>query len=106
MEIRKSGVDVRLILLIGVFIASYCTRGRAQSCLPCDESLCKAVTCSHGVVKDYCGCCDECLKGPGEKCGNIDGTCVNGSRCYIKLEFGVSYIRFIQTPGLCEGMLA
>ena len=105
MEIRNPRLK---FILICFFLASCWTRGGvAQSCLPCNQEECSldATTCTHGVGKDVCGCCDECFKVPGEKCGGIHGICANGSRCYIKLEYGVSYIKFIQTPGVCEGII-
>ena len=94
------------MLLFIVFLTSHWSHGDAQSCLPCIASQCSldVSTCTHGAVKDYCGCCDECLKGPGEKCGGFFGSCANGSECIVRVGFGVSYILYVQTPGFCEGM--
>ncbi len=107
MEIRNPVVDARLpVIVLYILCLSTCwTRGGAQSCLTCIPSQCTVdeSACPYGFTKDYCGCCDECLKGPGEKCGGFFGKCADGSRCYVKLDFGISYILYVQTPGICEG---
>ncbi|KAA0203464.1 hypothetical protein HAZT_HAZT010688, partial [Hyalella azteca] len=58
-----------------------------MSCLRCAEYDCQPLppsTCQWGVGKDPCGCCDVCLKGPGEVCGgpwNTSGWCGEGLTC-------------------------
>ena len=105
MALRNPVVDIYSFSLMFVMFCCCWKCVCSVSCLPCDTSECSlnVSTCSYGVVKDYCGCCDECLKGPGESCGSIFGVCASGFRCYVKLEYGVPYVLFVQTTGRCEG---
>ncbi|CAL4128345.1 unnamed protein product, partial [Meganyctiphanes norvegica] len=61
-------------------------RSLSLSCIRCHEIDCPVPTCSYGVTKDVCGCCDECAKGPGETCGGpwgISGSCSEGLECKL-----------------------
>lgn len=44
-------------------------------------------TCSYGLTKAPCGCCDECAKGLGEDCGGewgFSGRCAEGLECEVE----------------------
>lgn len=74
-------------------------------CTPCNPDNCVALNstvCPHGTVYDGC-CCMMCAKGPGEECGGIKSeVCVNGSRCFLEIELGLTYSEYIQLSGTCR----
>ena len=101
-----------MITVFSVLLAVCCfaTRGIALTCPPCDPSIYPCPDfhtnqCLYEIVKDPCGCCPECAKGPGEECGGlfrIAGQCTNGSLCLLSVEYGLPYSSYIQTKGTCE----
>ena len=102
-----------MIIVFSVLLAVCCfaTRGIAFTCPPCDPSIYPCPDfdtsqCLYEIVKDPCGCCPECAKGPGEECGGIfriAGQCTNGSLCLLSVEYGLPYSSYIQTKGTCDG---
>ncbi|CAM1303063.1 Uncharacterised protein g3456 [Pycnogonum litorale] len=57
---------------------------KGRSCGTCNENNCPPLNCTHGYTIDNCRCCNECLKGKGEKCGgqhNQHGKCAKPLKC-------------------------
>lgn len=58
-------------------------------CPPCDPSLCPpTVGCRAGLVRDVCGCCEECGNILGQACDpgpepGFHGLCGTGLRCAV-----------------------
>ncbi|XP_042338302.1 kazal-type serine protease inhibitor domain-containing protein 1-like [Plectropomus leopardus] len=61
--------------------------GGAPGCGPCEPELCPETRgCRAGLVRDACGCCDECGNLEGQACDPGDssvfyGLCGTGLRC-------------------------
>ncbi|KAF2363937.1 Growth factor receptor cysteine-rich domain [Trinorchestia longiramus] len=77
---KESVLVVLLLVAAGEFWLADALR-----CLPCVKEDCPpAPKCVWGTGLDVCGCCAECYKGPGEKCGgpwNIFGKCGQKMTC-------------------------
>ena len=89
-----------LLMCVNVAITS-------SSCPLCSQVNCPVLhNCSYGTIPDKpCGCCNECIKGPGEICGGVDersGTCTNGTRCIVVLEYGLPWPTYYQAVGVCK----
>lgn len=96
------------LLLLLVAILHTAPSVSALSCpSKCDPSWCivNVSECQYGTVLDVCGCCHECAKGPGEKCGGtwgIYGACSNDSVCLVTVKFGATYTEYLETIGYCR----
>ncbi|XP_042886648.1 single insulin-like growth factor-binding domain protein-1 [Penaeus japonicus] len=58
-------------LVLVLLLVSICATASGSSfrCSPCYQVRCPSPGyCPYGVVKNVCGCCDVCGKGPGEEC--------------------------------------
>ncbi|CAL4091102.1 unnamed protein product, partial [Meganyctiphanes norvegica] len=57
----------------------------SQSCFGCQNGCqLPPPQCIYGVVRDICGCCDECGKGPLQECGGgLAGRCGDGLECSL-----------------------
>ena len=64
--------------------------GPIEGCGPCDRNLCPIPEdCEAGLVKDRCGCCDECAKKEFELCDHpqvATGEGVYNGKCGEHLE--------------------
>ncbi|CAL4058651.1 unnamed protein product [Meganyctiphanes norvegica] len=62
---------IKLFLFIFILLCLVLEPSMSLSCGPCNRSACGSVRhCRHGSGRQgLCGCCRECLKGPGETCG-------------------------------------
>ncbi|XP_048585398.1 BMP-binding endothelial regulator protein [Nematostella vectensis] len=90
------------ILVTGLILLTCVTSAHARNqCKPCNELRCKdgkdceivplvacppVRVCVGTVVKDECGCCDECMSTIGQKCDNVGNDsevkrCAPGLKC-------------------------
>ncbi|XP_037777384.1 insulin-like growth factor-binding protein 4 isoform X1 [Penaeus monodon] len=71
-----------LVLVASLAVIHVCS---GLSCMPCAEVKCKRPSgCAFGTVRDVCGCCYQCAKGPGQPCGGmwlLNGRCGDGLKC-------------------------
>ncbi|XP_069981368.1 insulin-like growth factor-binding protein 4 [Penaeus vannamei] len=71
-----------LVLVASVAALHVCS---GLSCQPCSEVKCSRPRgCAFGTVRDVCGCCYVCAKGPGQPCGGmwlLNGKCGDGFKC-------------------------
>jgi len=74
-----------LVVLLALYAIHAC---HGLSCAPPDTVRCDQPRgCRYGTVKDVCGYCDECGKGPGEVCGGqygVKGACGRNMKCHIE----------------------
>ncbi|CAG0894693.1 unnamed protein product [Cyprideis torosa] len=80
-------ITATLLALCALVLLDQFQHVSALSCSPCDLTYCDYVDeslCPAGIGKDVCGCCPQCLNGPGDSCGgpwNIAGVCGRGLKC-------------------------
>ncbi|XP_018008438.1 venom protein 302 isoform X2 [Hyalella azteca] len=73
-------------IIVAFFVLAVTWQVEALRC-NCTAITCARVderTCRHGVGLNACGCCQVCLRGPGERCGgpwNIEGKCGRNLTC-------------------------
>jgi len=87
-----------LLVLLGLV-----TRGLTLSCFGCPlDCGVPPFDCTYGVVRDVCGCCDECGRGPFEECGEYFGVTVG--QCGDGLVCGLPPPGYPNpnAPGVCE----
>merc|ERR1712198_663287 len=82
--LRVEMAHKELVILVLLGLAARGLSTSPQKCFGCPTDIfgnidCGAgpFGCTYGIVPDFCGCCDECARGPGEYCGGEFGICGN-----------------------------
>lgn len=90
-----SGVDSFYGLFVSLIVVLFmCPSVRAMTCPPCERIHCSPksaskLDCKGGVTTGVCGCCPQCAKIEGEKCGgfyNSLGKCDKGLYCEMNVK--------------------
>jgi len=83
---------------------------RSPSCPEkCKPKKCPKINkedCTWGLTTDFCDCCKECAKGPGESCGGYwewTGSCAKGLTCTYEATEGTPdyYEYYDSMTGIC-----
>merc|ERR1712198_557696 len=78
------GVEMAHKELVLLVVLGLAARGLSTSPLQCFgcpiDCGAPPFGCTYGIVPDFCGCCDECARGPGEICGGESGVCGHNDR--------------------------
>jgi len=91
-------------LLVVVYVIN--SGVEALTCPDCDVTQCataEELNCPGTVVKDMCGCCQQCAKQQGEECGGPwrrDGSCDTG--LYCSTAASVFSVLTGQATGVCQ----
>ncbi|XP_018008467.1 insulin-like growth factor-binding protein 7 [Hyalella azteca] len=85
---------------LGIILLATIWSAEGFPCQGCHQYSCQPIKlsrCKWGIGPDTCGCCQVCLKGPGEMCGGSGGSwspsgqCGRGLHCMMQNPYNSGY---------------